>query len=59
MQLVQGKDTLQVKRGTRPKLTEVANILKDEVGKYKLIYMVVDVVDECSESWRMDLLEMI
>jgi hypothetical protein len=39
-----------VERGTRPPLSEVSRVLQSEITKYSKVFVVLDALDECSES---------
>jgi hypothetical protein len=41
-----------IKRGTRPALSEISRILQSEITKYSKVFVVLDALDECSESDR-------
>jgi hypothetical protein len=66
LQLAQGNDQLgddvknlyrkHVDRNTLPTLAEVEMVLSREVGRYQKVFIVVDALDECLWSSRMDLL---
>jgi hypothetical protein len=60
MQLVEDRSSLStdvkdlyddcVNRGTRPPLSEVSKVLQSEITKYTKVFIVLDALDECSES---------
>lgn len=41
---------LHKKYGTRPNLTQVIKLLQQALSSYRLLYIVIDALDECSES---------
>ncbi|KIW12585.1 hypothetical protein PV08_09863 [Exophiala spinifera] len=67
LQLAQGSGQLSddvkslyrkhVDRNTLPTLAEVEMVVSKEVGRYQKVFVVVDALDECHWSLRMDLLE--
>lgn len=66
-QLVHDKDTMSddvkalykkhADRDTRPSLDNVTEVLAKEIRRHEKVYVVVDALDECSESSRLELLE--
>lgn len=64
-QLVHDKDTMtdDVKalykthalRETRPTPDNVAEVLANEIRRHEKVYIIVDALDECSESSRLEL----
>jgi hypothetical protein len=67
LQLVHGKKTPSddvvalykklVNRETRPTLNDIAEVLNKEIARYQKAYVVVDALDECAESSRVEILE--
>ena len=68
MQLVQGTGSVSkaakelyekhVDRNTRPTLKEISKILKEEMEKFKKVFVVVDAMDESPDEWsRVTLLQ--
>lgn len=42
---------------TRPTLDAVAEVLAKEIARYRIVYVVVDALDECPEARRIRLME--
>lgn len=46
-------------RDTRPSLDDVTEVLAKEVCRHQKVYVIVDALDECSETSRLELIEKI